>query len=214
MTPTWTILIATLAVRTDRFTRLLAMLLPQTDEYHGAVTVCAYRNNAERPLSHIRAALLDQAESAYVSFVDDDDLVAEDYVAAILPLLDGVDQVGFRMQHYANGVPSKPTYHSLRYDGWWDDDRGYYRDVSHLNPIRTEIARRVDYRQCEPPEDVAWADHVRQFVTTEHYVGSCMYHYYSSADSTWARPDVAVTTTPPSKVTVDHPNFTYHPEST
>lgn len=182
----WTILIATLGQRRDRFQRLLNCLTPQVSQARGAVSVLVYWDcGGTASLSEIRQWLVEEAAGQYVSFVDDDDLVAEDYVATILPLLDGVDQIGWQMQHYADGVPSKPTYHSLRYGRWSDDSNGYYRDISHLNPIRRELALQADFRLAIP-EDVSWADQMRGKVKTEHYVDDIMYFYFASdGDSMW-----------------------------
>lgn len=214
MQPKWTILVATLGQRGDRLQRLMEQLLPQVDKHDGAVTVSALWNNGERPLSHVRQALVDNAQSEYISFIDDDDMVPEDFVDTIVPLLDGVDYVGWQMQTYVDGVALKPTFHSLRYDHWWDDSAGYYRDVSHLNPISTLLARQVDFRRTSPPEDVAWVDQIRPFVLTEHYVGDgkIMYYYQSSTgDSTW-QPG-SVTPGDYARVQFDSPFFSYHPES-
>ncbi len=213
MTPTWTILIATLVQRASRFERLLDALLPQTEPYAGAVRVVALANRGERPLGHVRQALVDHATSDYVSFVDDDDLVPDYHVDRVMEVLPaGRDVVGWRLQLTADGVRQKPTFHSVRYRGWFDDEHGYYRDVSHLNPIKTSIARRVDFRRGEPPEDVSWVDQVRPLVTTESYIDHVMYLYHaSSSDSTWrgdgVTPDVG------HRLVVDHPWFNYHPES-
>jgi hypothetical protein len=116
------------------------------------------------------------------------------------------------MQCYVDDRPLKPTYHSLRYGRWYEDGAGYYRDVSHLNPIRTDLARRVDFRRGQPPEDVSWADQVRSHVHTEAYVDRVMYHYRSSsADSTWRGDGISRPTSP--RPTIDHPNFNWHPAS-
>lgn len=209
---TWTILVATLGQRAARFERLLSQLLPQTESYDGAVTVCAFYNHGERPLGYVRQALVEHATSDYVSFVDDDDELPDYFVKEVVSRLGDVDYVGWQMQCYANGVTLKPTYHSLRYDHWWDDDDGYYRDVSHLNPVRAELARRGDFRRGAPPEDVSWADQVRPHVHTEAYVDRIMYHYHaSSGDSTW-RGD-GVQRVWHLRPRVDHPYFSYHPES-
>jgi hypothetical protein len=216
VTPDWTILVATLGQRQERFKRLLHHLLPQVEEASGQVNVLAYWNNGERPLAEVRQALVDEADGTFVSFIDDDDLVASTYVRRILPLLkQPIDYVGFRLQCYVDGNPLKPTYHSLRYKQWYDDARGYYRDVSHLNPVRRALALRADFRKAEPPEDVAWADQLRGHLKTELYVDDVMYQYYSSStDTTWRpgavqRPRVGQYFRP----AVESPYFRYHPES-
>lgn len=212
MTPRWNILIPTLGQRSDRFLTLLSKLLPQTETTNGDVHVTALWNNGERPLGAVRQSLVDGANGEYISFIDDDDQIPPFYVSKVFPLLDGIDYVGWRMQCIVDGTPLSPTFHSLRYASWSEDTRGYYRDISHLNPIRTELARQADFRLGLPPEDVCWADQLRGKVHTEHFIDDIMYVYCaSSVDSTWSgyhiraghynRPDII------------HPNFSFHPES-
>lgn len=212
----WTIMVATLGQRQERFQRLLTYLLPQVQNASGRVNVLAYWNNGERPLAEVRQALVDEADGTFVSFVDDDDLVSPTYVTRILPLLtEEIDYVGFRLQCYVDGSPLKPTYHSLRYPQWYDDARGFYRDISHLNPVRRELALKADFRKTTPPEDVAWADQLRGILKTESFVDDVMYSYYSSSyDTTWRpgsvqRPRVGQYF----RLAVDSPYFRYHPES-
>lgn len=54
--------------------------------------------------------------------------------------MDGTDYIGFQLQMYNKGVKDKPTYHNLKYTEWCENQIGYYRGVSHLNPIRRDIA--------------------------------------------------------------------------
>lgn len=213
--PTWTILVATLSQRADRLRRLLDQLGPQLNAADGRVVLSALYNHGERPLGHVRYDLLAHATTPYVSFVDDDDELPSYHVAEVLRRLDeGVDYVGWQMQTYVDDVPLKPTYHSLRYDHWWEDQHGYYRDVSHLNPIRTELARRGDFRRGDPPEDTSWADQIRTYVggATEAYVDKIMYHYRSkSSDTTWR--GVGVARAPYDRPMLNHPHVSYHPAS-
>lgn len=215
----WNILIATLGQRTSRFERLLDNLLPQLDQWGRIVRVTALYNNGERPLGAVRQDLVEYSDAGYVSFIDDDDSVPEYHVERVIESIlnyyidhdKGVDYVGWRMQCYLDGQALKPTYHSLRYSGWFDDDNAYYRDVSHLNPIRRELALRADFRKGVPPEDVSWVDQMRPHVKTEVYLDDVMYHYHSSAsDSTW-RGDVRPGRY--QRLVVDHPCFEYHPGS-
>lgn len=131
------------------------------------------------PLSEKRQWCLDSAKGEYFCFIDDDDMVAENYVEAIYPLLDGVDYIGFQVQFYWDKEPWKPTFHSLRYGTHTieSDENGFYRGVSHLNPIRTVIARQGRY-EGGYGEDNRWSAQVNP--ETEHYVDQVMYHYYFS----------------------------------
>jgi hypothetical protein len=211
----WSILVATLARRADKLNLMLSDLGPQIEAADGQVEIIAYRNHGERTLGHIRQVLVEAADGEYLSFVDDDDRVPPYYVSEVLPLLDGVDYIGFRMQAYLDGVPYKPTFHSLRYEGWSADDNGFYRDTSHLNPVRTVLARQCDFRRTDPPEDVAWADQLRDLAITEHYIDRVMYHYYSSAyDSAWRPGHETDKTWSGNRPEIDVLNFRWHPEST
>lgn len=213
MNPTWTILIATLGQRSTRFLNLLETLLPQVEKRNGYVSVSALWNNGERSLAEVRQDLVMHAKSDYISFIDDDDMVPEYYVDEVLPLLDGVDYIGWRMQCIMYGRLLKPTFHSLRYKTWWEDGRGYYRDISHLNPVKTSIAKTADYRINKPPEDISWAEQLRGRLKSEHYIEKIMYYYYSSLrDSTWRGSNIkrGITYIRP---VIQSPYFSYHPRS-
>jgi hypothetical protein len=208
---TWTVLIATLGQRAERFQRVLDQLLPQTESYDGRVTVSALYNHGERKLGDVRQDLIDDATSDYVSFVDDDDILPDYYVAEVVPWLGKVDYVGWRMQCYIDGKKMKPTFHSLRYRRWTENHKGYYRDVSHLNPVRTELARKVNYRTISPPEDFGWANRMRPHLKSEGYIDRIMYYYHaSSKDTTWRPGSVRQRKRHPARPQINHPNFAYH----
>lgn len=209
---TWNILIATIGQRENRFKRLLNLLIPQISPHNGRVRITALWNNGERPLAEVRQDLLESASLEYVSFIDDDDIIPEYYVDEVSSKLDGVHYIGWRMQCIMNGRNLKPTFHSLRYDHWWDDKYGYYRDVSHLNPIRTDLAKLADFRKTQPPEDVSWADQLRGKLKTEHYIDKIMYYYHSSTvDSTWRHGRVKPGNY--HRPIIGCPYFSYHPNS-
>lgn len=179
----WSILIATLARRGDALRQVLGDLTPQLAEAAGQVELVILRNHAERPLGHTRQMLVEEARGEYITFVDDDDRLPDYYVSEILPRLDGVDYVGWQMQAYNYGQPMLPTFHSLKYTEWWESTVGYFRDISHLNPVRKELA--ADFRCDRPPEDVDWVVRMRGRLKTEHYIDRVMYHYFVNQDSSW-----------------------------
>jgi hypothetical protein len=147
--------------------------------------------------------------------VDDDDRVSPNYVQRILPLLQpgDVDYVGWRMQAYIDGQPLKPTYHSLKFNGWWENQEGYYRHISHLNPIRRRLALEESFRSPHFPEDVGWALRLaaKNVVKTEAYIGDePMYHYYSSTTSSLGQSPERVRPGNYVRPVIDSPYFRYH----
>lgn len=180
--PLWTILIATLASRTDKFIRLMDVLLPQIEELP-YVEVIACHNNGEKPLGDIRQALLMAAEGRYVSFLDDDDEIPEYFVREMLPALwEDPDVVGFFMEYWEGGQFGAISHHSIRFEP--HDTPGHlYRDLTHQMPVKTELAQQGDFRIAWP-EDNAWRNAVRPLLKTESIVDKCMYYYkHSWADS-------------------------------
>jgi len=214
----WTILVPTIGERRELFERLLACLLPQLDPFAGEVRVLAWHNNGSPLLGEIRDGLVRDAGSEYVSFVDDDDLVADDYVARIAEALaDRPDHVGFKLEYTTDGVGREVVEHSLVYDRWHRrrHDNVLARDFTHVDPIRREIAMHGSFVPRRPgrAEDRHWVKQVRPWLTggSEVYIDKIMYYYLWRSDVTaWQRPGALI---PGDRAVVDHPYFAWHPES-
>jgi hypothetical protein len=174
----WELLILTQPGREAYLARLQAVLRPQLEEY-ADVQMTVRQFNASQDLGANRQIMREESQAAYSNYLDDDDLVPSNYIATIYPLLDGVDYIGFRLQMYSDGEKQKPTFHSLRYKEWNADQDGYYRDISHLNPMRRELALLVPMSGGFG-EDARWADQLRALgvVKTEHFIDDVMYFYY------------------------------------
>jgi hypothetical protein len=214
----WTILVATLSSRGDKFQRLLDKLLPQVDRAQGLVTVEALWNNGERSLRDVRQDLVEHAQSAYINFVDDDDDVPPYYVEKVLPCLDGwVHYIGWKMQCIMNGYPLNPTYHSLAYGKWYEDRRGYYRDISHLNPVRRDLALKYgDYRTTTGPpgtEDSHWTVQMRSHLECEKYIPDIMYYYHARSDGAASGRIESIVPGTYERPVITNPYFSYHPAS-
>jgi glycosyltransferase involved in cell wall biosynthesis len=171
-------MILTMPGREQFLARLMAVLKPQVEE-HDDIEILVRKTDPDLDLGTNRQLLLESVSGRYVCFIDDDDLVAAKYIASIYPLLDGVDYIGFTLQMYTDGQKQKPTFHSLRYKEWNADQDGFYRDISHLNPIRRELALRAKMSGGFG-EDERWSTQLRNLgiVKTEHYIGEPMYFYF------------------------------------
>jgi hypothetical protein len=213
--PTWSILVPTLGERRPLFERLMAGLLPQLDLYGGRVRVVGWHNDGSPRLPKIRQSMVMGATTEYVSFVDDDDLVSPHYVAEIVAALaTQPDYVGFQVQCYSDGAPTAVAYHSLEFTRWRNLPGRYERDISHINPIRTRLARKADFSLAgRRAEDRAWADQLRQkrVLRTQVVVPRILYHYlYAPGGSRWQVPHII---RPGERSTVNHPYFTWSPDA-
>jgi hypothetical protein len=184
----WSILILTQPSRGAFLKRLQDRLMPQVKK-RTSVQVLQRMFDPALDLGSNRQALLEEAEGDYVNFIDDDDLVPSDFVPTILPLLDGVDYIGFQLQCSIDGEKLPLTIHSLDYDGWSQDDKGYYRDISHINPIRRELALRAKM-EGGFGEDQRWADRMRALgiVKTQHFIERIMYEYLYRSNKSETNP--------------------------
>jgi hypothetical protein len=222
VTPTWSILVPTLGERRLLFDRLMAGLIPQVDRFGGDVRVVGWFNNGTPSLPEIRHRMVMAAETDYLSFVDDDDLVSPYFVRHVMDALETrPDYVGFQVQCYSDGLPTAVAYHSLEYRRWRNFKGRYERDISHINPMRTAIARTADFRRTRKgfPEDRAWVDQLRRGgrLRTEVVVPRIMYHYLyctgreAGQGSRWERHHKIHRSD--ERSTVTSPNFSWSPDA-
>jgi hypothetical protein len=184
VTTRWSILVLHHPGRVALLERLMRVLMPQVDGLDD-VEVMVSSFNPLLPVGENREQMRLRSVGRYLNFIDDDDLVSEDYVPCIYPLLDGVvDYVGFNLEQTFADAPQVGLIekHSLRYHGVYYDGSGAYdghfRDISHLNPMKRELALAVPMHGW-PSEDSRWAEELRdrKIVKTEHYVDRVLYHY-------------------------------------
>lgn len=218
MRPTWTILIPTLGQRADQFRALLDRLLPQTEPYAGRVRILAAFNNGTPPLPELRQRLVEAVDTDYLSFVDDDDMVSPDFVSSIMHSLEveDVDYVGFQVGYYADGRYRGSIDHSLHHGGWSEQKNPYrwLRDITHINPIRTSVAKLADFRVVSggQVEDRPWVQQIRTsgHLRTQSYIPREVYEYrWSRRGSAWQKPERIQQGH--ERPEISHPNFAWLP---
>ena len=122
--------------------------------------------------------LLEESQGEYVAFVDDDDLVSNDYVGFILRAIDREpDVVGLHGIITTNGKNAKPFIHSIKYKTWFENNGIYYRYPNHLNPVKRVLALQVKFPDKSHGEDRDYSDRLFPLLKTEVMIEDPIYFY-------------------------------------
>jgi glycosyltransferase involved in cell wall biosynthesis len=186
--PTWDVLISTIPHRDGKLRKLLAEFHRQWRPGFG---VRMLRDNLQRREidSHAKRGDLIRSSSAdYVCDVDDDDWIAPDYVPSIMKALRSrPDYVGFLVNWTKDGQHHAIVRHSLEYDRYNSPGEPWTRDITHLNPIRRELALLGDWTGRVDEE---WSAQVRESgqVKTQVMIDKVMYHYHFDQSDNFRTP--------------------------
>lgn len=113
-------------------------------------------DNGEMTLGAKRNVLMDRCNGKYHCFIDDDDVLAPYFLKTFVPMIQsGVDYdcASFVGAHYHRGQFVKLFNHSIVYKEWFEMPERYYRCPSPMNLIKTDIVRRVRYKDIRNTED-------------------------------------------------------------
>ncbi len=168
----WSILIPTMPERADKLARMRAQLDEQIASAGVADQVEYLTLSSERSLGNRnttgekRSILIDWSKSEFVSFVDDDDVLRDDYVSSIYEALVGapLDLVTFDVE--VKGRTIQSAIYDLRFkqDGNFPTQvkrPGFYaRLPNHLMVWRRALT--IPYKAVTFGEDADWAQRMAQ----------------------------------------------------
>ena len=168
--------------------RLMDILDPQmTNEIEMLIEV----DDMQITVGEKRNSLLKKAKGERIIFVDDDDLVTDNYVEKLLEYakLD-YDCIGIGVKFTKNGKDEaiydfsykKNINHRVK-----DRGRVYGRMPNHLCLWKTEIARRIMFPDRNLGEDHEWAEQQILREYTFHEEKEVIYHYDFRPENTQTR---------------------------
>lgn len=184
--PKLSLLVATVPARASLLSRLLWTLESQLVD---GVEVLIHAA-PDLPIGTKSNELYAAASGEFVARIDDDDLVAQDYVIMLADVLDlGADFVGFKILHTVNGVYDAEYPHD--YTRGQTEPGAVIRGISAQMVLPTEVVRGVSFGNSYH-DDFAWAQAVTKVFTPKMpaYIDRALYHYdYWPAHSLPTAPD-------------------------
>lgn len=157
----WSILICTIEGREEKFEKLCEKLKEQTKKLgltHEIEILSFKDKRGEHTVGFKRNQLLAASQGEYVSYIDDDDDVSEDFIGIIYEKLcrnpDCVSLVGIIT---VDGANAKKFIHSIKFNRYFEENNTYFRPPNHLNPIKRSIAVQFTFPEKSVGEDTDWA---------------------------------------------------------
>ncbi len=171
---TLSLCVCSIATRKHFLENLLRIITPQLTN---RVELLMNVDNGQISIGEKRQRILERATGDYVACIDDDDEVAPDYVSEILAALDRNPRchcVGFRRRTSQNGKYQTELALSTRYSGCVGQDG---IGISHLCPIRRDLALRAGFPSLNWGEDIQFAAKATPFLLVEEFIDKPLYHY-------------------------------------
>lgn len=176
---TLAILICTLPERADKLHRLLSVLKPQVSNYLDQVYYSVHDAGRTMPTGRKRNELINQTQSDYFVFIDDDDVVSTHYVHFILEAMkQNPDVITFNGWMTTNGQDRRNWTIKLGSD-YKEENGHYYRWPNHIVPMRREAVRGVMFPEIWQQEDYLWSKKIRDLglLKTSVHIDRDLYWY-------------------------------------
>jgi len=177
----WEILICTIDERKELFNTLITKLSNQINQLNlsDKIKISFLRDNKEITIGKKRNKLMQNALGKYISSIDDDDDISDDYIYLIYnALLKDPDCIGMTGILFDSGN-QKIFIHSLKYRRYYEKDNVYYRPPNHLNPMKRIIVKQVLFENKNHGEDTIWALRInkKKILKNEIFIDKPIYFY-------------------------------------
>lgn len=185
------VLICSLHKRKVLLDRLLTALQPQlTPE----VELLIDTDDGEVPTGVKRNRMMEIATGEYVCFIDDDDMISDDYISKLTcACRQGPDSVGLRGVVTKDG---KLLYRFLTTHGHPKEYKFYngtvYQPIDQRTPVRRSLALQAKNDPTYRGEDTPFSDRVKPLIKSVINVDGELYFYQFVSNDTTKPPDDSV----------------------
>lgn len=179
------ILILTLPNRKKLFDKLIGELNNQFSSEKFVPFVdyeILVQSDTDKTIGEKRNELLQKARGEYVAFIDDDDMIGEDYVKCFVEGYEySPDCYSLRGVITWDGVNPELFEHSIKYTAWNTtmNNIKYERFPNHLNFIKSSIAKQFNFQSLNHGEDKDWSYQLNEagVLKKEYFIDRIIYKY-------------------------------------
>jgi hypothetical protein len=178
----WSVLIPTIPGREAGLHRLMASIREKVARICPDLRVefCIAFDNRETSIGLKRQSLLKRATGKYLSFVDDDDDITDAYIEDLSECFKG----GFHTMRLRGQMSEYTFTHSTAIQlsdrmATVDFPPVFQRPPNHLNPMLSEVAKLIPFKDAVHGEDLDWTIRLyrAKFLETEYRSDPTRVHY-------------------------------------
>jgi glycosyltransferase involved in cell wall biosynthesis len=185
------ILILTLPTRIDSYATLIKTLNQQVIQNNlmSRVQILSLCDTKEISVGEKRNILLNKSCGRYVCFIDDDDLIAPDYVIKLMNAINSnADVITFCGEYIQNTITT-PFSISIVHRGNYNHPNIFYRLPNHLCPVKREIALSSMFTDKNFGEDSDYAERINKHIKNEFHIQDKLYFYMYNESTSQTKPN-------------------------
>lgn len=175
----WSALIATIPGREDTLRRLTESIHEKVKRLAPEMTyeIRLAFDNREQSIGLKREGLLQAAKGKYMSFLDDDDELTDAYIEDLWATIQGE----FHVMRLRGQIAQYTFTHSIetKLSDRMARDGVFVRPPNHLNPMMTDVAKLIHFKDAVRGEDLDWTIRLARagFLTSEYRSDPTRIHY-------------------------------------
>lgn len=154
----WSILICTTQERQASFVSLYRKIARQIQDLNlqDRIEILFFKDKqGAHTIGHKRNILLEKSQGKYVSFIEGEDDIHDQYVELVTATLaNNPDCVALNATVYSKDTNAKPLIRSINYKRY---AQPHIKAPNHLNPIKRSIAAQFTFSDNEHYSDNTWA---------------------------------------------------------
>ena len=210
-----TILVPTVPSRINYFyPRIMKQLLDQTKKYNN-IELVSFFDNKKRTIGKKRDEMLKLAQGKYVTFVDDDDRLSNDYVDEIMNAItnNDVDCIVYNVICCVNNGKNKLCKYGIEFE-YGDINGGleWRGKPAHTMIWKRSIAIKHNYSNRQNGEDMDWVKRAYLDIKTQHRIDKTLYYYdanYATTSETANLPDNVISNNINKLININKPKVSY-----
>jgi hypothetical protein len=185
------VLILTLPTRIDSYSNLIKRLNKQVLDNNliDTVQILTFCDTKEISVGEKRNIPLNKSCGKYVCFIDDDDVISDDYLIKLISGINsGADVVTFCGDYVENTLRT-PFSISMVHRGNYNEPNIFYRLPNHLCPVKREIALSSLFTDKNFGEDSDYAERINKQIKNEFHIQEKLYFYMYDSNTSQTNPN-------------------------